>query len=167
MSEKQPKLKVMTERQWKNFNRKLECMERHIEALEKLISHKEKRWLEFDECVPPSSVCKDITRMLDGVTDFTGFIGRLSYYYGCSTMDMFIDINHIKVSDKAIATYYPSEKAAYSKGKTCSPNTVLHEFFHHMVNCCVVVVNKADEEYYADKFAQLFQQRAVNYRRQS
>lgn len=167
MSTNQPKTKVMTERQWRNFNKKLDQMQRHIEALEKLIPKREKRWLKFDECLPPGSVCADIASMMYGITKFTGFIGRLSDYYGCSTMDMLIDRNHNKVSDKAIATYYPSEKTAYSKGETCSQNTVLHEFFHHMVNCNVVIVNKSDEEYYADRFAQLFQQRAADFRRSS
>lgn len=67
-------------------------------------------------------------------------------------------------TDKAIATYYPNLKTAYSKNQTVGRETVLHEFFHHLTNCKVVVVNKADEEYYADKYAQTFMQRVRSIR---
>ncbi len=162
MSEKQPKLHIMTERQWRNLTYKFDRMALSIEALERrLADQKAKKYLKFDECIPPSSVCRDVLSMLEGIRGYEGFIGRLSEYYGCEPMRMLVDPGN-KVSDKAIATYYWAEKTAYSKGNSCSQNTVLHEFFHHMQNCKVVVVDKEQEEKCADKFASIFLSRAAS-----
>ena len=127
-----------------------------IDRIEKSLLPKEKKWLKFNECIPPKSACKDIHSMLDGINDFTGFIGKLSEYYGCETMGIYIDET---INPKYIAEYRPLMKTAYTKGKTVNIETVLHEFFHHLCNLNVVIVNEKESEKCADEYARIFMER--------
>jgi len=147
--------KILTRKQWLELNSKLDKLSNILFLLEEQRNAKPKHWLKFDACIPPQSVCKDVDSMMDNISSYLGFIGKLSEYYGCEPMNLFVD-NSKMVSDKAIAAYYPDKKTAYSKESTCAKTVVLHEFFHHLVALNVVIVDKKDEEKYADKFAEAF-----------
>lgn len=147
----------ITKRQWNNIHKKLNFIIRKIEWLEEQIPRKEKRWLKFDECVPPASVCKDIVSMMNGNNAYTGFLGKLAEYYGCEEMDFVVDKS---INPKYIAVYYPLLKRAKSRKPTVSMDTVLHEWFHHLCNLKVVFVDKEEEEIYANRYAKIFMARA-------
>ena len=146
----------ISKRQWYNLHSKLNSIMEKLEWLEKQIPRKEKKWLKFDECLPPASVCGDVFSMMNGNNTYTGFLGKLAEYYGCEPMDFYIDP---QINPKYRAVYRPPLKAAYSRTDTASKRTVLHEFFHHLVNLRVVVVPKDEEEKYADKYAEIVMMR--------
>lgn len=152
----------MTKRQWENLNQRLKNLESHLVFLEENLPRRKKRFLKFDEVIPPASVCKDVLSMMEGAQTYEGLIGRLSEYYGCTIMGMKVDPGD-KVAKNCLATYYPNLKTAYSAGDTIDEHTVLHEFFHHLVAENVVVVNKKTEEHWANKYATIFQQRANSF----
>lgn len=146
----------VSKRQWYNLHSKLNSIMQKLEWLEEQIPRKEKRWLKFDECLPPASVCRDVFSMMDGNSTYTGFLGKLAEYYGCEPMDFYIDP---QINPKYRAVYRPHLKTAYSRTSTASKRTVLHEFFHHLVNLKVVVVHKDEEEKCADKYAEIVMMR--------
>jgi hypothetical protein len=118
---------------------------------------KPKRYLLFGECVPPPSVCRDVYGTMIGNRSYEGFLGRLAEYYKCEHMTFLV--NPARNREDTIAIYYPYEKTAYSKNNTVAQSTVLHEWFHHMVNLGVVYLSekeKEEEEVYARKFAEIF-----------
>jgi len=148
----------ITQRKWNNLNQKLNDIQSQINDLERLLEkQRPKRWLKFEECVPPDSVCKDALSMLEGVNTYGGVLGKLAEYYGCDTMEMLVGDN---IDPKYKAVYHPDKRIAYSKGTTIDRHSVLHEWFHHMVNLNIVVVNKRAEEHWAEKYATIFIQRA-------
>ena len=128
-----------------------------LQYLEENLPLKSKKWLKFTECIPPANVCKEIYSMTTGINTYEGFIGKLSEYYGCKPMSLHVDKT---INPKYSAIYYPNLNEARTRTKTVGFKTVLHEFFHHLVNLKVVVVNKDEEEKYADKYARIFMQRA-------
>jgi len=127
-----------------------------LSMLEEKLPNRQKRWLKFDECVPPESICKDANSMMKGNNTYTGFLGKLAEYYGCEEMSLNVDTS---IDPKYNAVYYPLLKEARSRTKTVSIKTVLHEWFHHLVNLKVVFVDKSKEEKYADKYSEIFLQR--------
>jgi len=146
----------ITKRQWYNIHKKLNDITNRLSMLEEKLPNKQKRWLKFDECVPPESICKDANSMMKGNNTYTGFLGKLAEYYGCEEMSLTVDKS---IDSKCLAIYYPLLLEAKTKAKTCDMNTVLHEWFHHLVNLKVVFVDKSKEEKYADKYAKIFLQR--------
>jgi len=148
---------MITKRQWDNLNRKLNDIQDSITKLEQRFVDKRKKWLKFDECVPPIGVCKEIYSMLTGLNTFTGFLGKLSEYYGCESLEAQVDES---INKKYKAVYNPQLKIIYSRTKTVSIHTILHEWFHHMVNLNIVVIHKMKEEKLADKYADIFLKRA-------
>jgi len=150
---RQGEMKLISERQWRNLNRKLNGIRETVRRLEDELPQKPKRWLHFEECIPPASVCRDISSMLDGISSYTGFLGRLAEYYGCSSMGFYVDE---KIDPKYKAIYYPNLKKAASRTPTIGRNSVLHEWFHHLVNENVVVVDGEEEEKFARKYAEIF-----------
>lgn len=148
--------RVITEQQWQNLHKKIGNIQSQLLFLERRLPEKQKRYLKFEECVPPKTVCKDVASMLEGINQYTGFIGRLAEYYGCETMQAYIDTS---IDPKYSAIYRSHEKAAYTRTPTVPCETILHEFFHHLVALNVVVIPKGKEEHYADKYAEIFQQR--------
>lgn len=149
---------MVTDRQWRNLHKKLNNILEVVGYLERqLRKQTPKKWLKFEECIPPASVCKDVHSMLRGINTYGGFLGRLAEYYGCEEMDLRVDD---KIEPKYRAVYNPVMKTAYSRKSTVDTKTVLHEWFHHLVNLNVVVVDKKDEEKYADKYANAFLTRA-------
>jgi len=148
----------ITQKKWNNLHKKLNEMQSQLGNLENLLEkQRPKKWLKFDECVPPSSVCKDVFSMLAGLNTYTGVLGKLADYYGCTPMQMLVDRS---IDPKYKAVYRPNEEVAYSRETTIDAKSVLHEWFHHMVNLNVVLVNKRAEEHWADKYATIFLQRA-------
>jgi len=147
---------MISERQWRNLNKKLNNITCKLEIVEQKLRQKPKKWLKFEESVPPASVCEDVASMMDGIDSYTGFLGRLSEYYGCESMGFFVDKT---INAKYLAVYYPTLKEAHSRTNTLERRDVLHEFFHHLVNLNVVVINKKDEEKLADKYADAFLRR--------
>jgi len=138
---------------------RLGTLENTLRILESGID-KPKRYLLFGECVPPPSVCKDIYGTMIGNSSYEGFLGRLAEYYKCERMTLLV--NPERNREDTIAIYYPYEKTAYSKDATVAQSTVLHEWFHHMVNLGVVFLSekeKKEEEVYARKFAETFLRR--------
>jgi hypothetical protein len=118
------------------------------------------RYLKFDNCVPPASVCKEVESMMIGIRTYTGFIGKLADYYGCSTME--ITVNKDMCKPEWNAVYYPNLKKAYTHRDTVSRETVLHEWFHHMVNEKVVYlgdISSKEGEKFADRFSKIFMER--------
>lgn len=150
------KVKVISERQWRNLNKKLANIEGHLRFLEENLPRKAKRWLKFEECIPPGSVCKEVYSMLMGINTYSGFIGKLSEYYGCSTMELVVDTT---IDPKYRAVYRADLKKSYTRTQTVNETTVLHEFFHHLIAERVVICDKSQEEKYADKYAEIFMQR--------
>ena len=149
--------KLVSDLQWRNLHRKINGLNDKLDAFQEQLPNKPKRFLKFWEAVPPASVCKDIMSMLDGMNTYEGFIGRLSEYYGCETMGIYISK---RISPECLAEYRPATKSAYTKEKIVSEHTVLHEFFHHLQHQNVVVVDKKDQEIYAEKYAKIFLERA-------
>ena len=127
-----------------------------VDRIEKSLLPKEKKWLKFNECIPPKSICKDIYSMIVGVNSYIGFLGKLSEYYGCKPMEMYVDKT---INPKYIAEYRPGTNKAYSRGATVNENTVLHEFFHHLCYLNVVILSKSEEEKYADMYSKIFMER--------
>ena len=151
------KTRTITERQWRYLHRKINYLEETLTEIRSNLPKKEKKWLNFNEAVPPASICKDVNSMLDGVTSFEGFVGRLSEFYGCKAMPCQVDTS---IDPKYAAVYRPFYETAYTRTQTIHRSIILHEFFHHLVHLKVVVVPKNKEEYYADKYAQTILQRA-------
>lgn len=123
-------------------------------------SAKPRRWLKFYECIPPVTVCKDVCSMMIGTQYYTGFLARLREYYDCEPMKLFMDES--RCSKGYLAMYYPDEKTAYARGPVMK-KTVLHEFFHHLVDTKVVFLDDSEKktvEKLADEYARIFLQRA-------
>jgi len=146
----------ITKRQWYNIHRKLNDITNRLSMLEEKLPNRQKRWLNFDECVPPESICKDVNSMMKGNRTYTGFLGKLAEYYGCKEMSLNVDTS---IEPKYIAVYYPLLHEARTRTKTIDKKTVLHEWFHHLCSLKVVFVDKSKEEKYADKYAKIFLQR--------
>jgi len=146
----------ISKRQWNNIHRKLNGIANRLSTLEEKLPNRQKRWLKFDECVPPESVCKDANSMMKGNNTYTGFLGKLAEYYGCEEMGLNIDTS---IDPKYSAIYYPHLHEARTRTKTIDKKTVLHEWFHHLINLKVVFVDKEKEEKYANKYAEIFLQR--------
>lgn len=147
----------LSKRQWYNLHKKLNKIMQRLEKLEDEIPKRQKKWLRFEECVPPASVCKDINSMMEGNNTFTGFLGKLAEYYGCEEMPIYVDKT---INPKYVAVYHPNLKEARSRTKHVDRKTVLHEWFHHLVNLRVVIVSKSEEEKYANLYADVFLARA-------
>jgi hypothetical protein len=99
--------------------------------------------------------------MMNGVTTYSGFIGKLAEYYGCSTIKLLVDKNKCKKEWNAV--YYSDLKKVFTYEDTISHRTVLHEWFHHMVNEKVVylgTITSEKEEEFAVKFSCIFMERA-------
>jgi len=126
------------------------------ERLEKIEKRQlKKKWLSFDACIPPIALCKDIvaTYNSDKIKSFDYTMKILSDYYDTQLMDNRNAPE--RVPEKAIACYYSSENTAYYKQKTSSLETVLHEFFHHLVANNIVFLNGKNEQKCADRFAEI------------
>ena len=148
--------KIITQKNWLDLQRKLDNLEWQLSFIRDNMQTRTKNYLRFDECVPPTSVCKDVVSMMDGMKTYTGFIGKLADYYGCAIMQAYVDIN---LDPKYNAVYYADRKTTYTK-PTVSKSTILHEFFHHLVALHIVVCEKEDEEKKADVYARTFLVRA-------
>ena len=156
MSEKQ-----ISEGQYRYLKRRLNEISCRLTdlnfKLDQMKASKKKYLLDFEEAIPPKSVCADVLSML-GVGNYKGMLHLLSDYYDITRLRMFHD--PAKVPENAIACYNRGEGVAYSKSPVSS-NTVLHEFFHHLVTQKVVMLYEGDdEEVLATRYAELFLQRA-------
>lgn len=149
--------RLVSDAQWRYLHRKINRLSDKLDSLQEQLPRKHKKFLKFCEVVPPVSVCKDVMSMMDGMNTYEGLIGRLSEYYGCMVMGLYIDK---RISPERLAEYRPDEDAAYSRTKTMLHRTVLHEFFHHLQNHNIVVVDKKRQEIYARKYAKLFLERS-------
>ncbi len=151
--------RLISDSQWRYMHRKINDLQESILKLHRQISdsNRPKRYLRFSECVPPESICKDVNSMLLGNAGYDGFVGRLADYYNIVPMGCYVDSN---ISPKVIAEYRRPENNAYSREKTVHRSTILHEFFHHLTTLNVVSVPKNQEEKLADKYAEVFLQRA-------
>ena len=162
--EKNPEgYRLISNSQWRYLHKKINTLTDIVVDVRSDLeqSRRPKKFLNFHEIVPESSVCKDINSMLTGTSDYRGFLGRLAEFYDVPLMEIAIDE---KIKDGVIAQYrvngwHPNGKA-YSKNQTVGRDTVLHEFFHHLCHHNVSMVKKKDEEEYADRFARMFLQRA-------
>ena len=132
--------KTISEGQYRYLKRKLtELSGQLTEVIYELRQQKASRkkyLLDFEEAIPPKSVCQDALSML-GVGHYTGMLGLLGDYYGISRLPLFH--NAEKVPEGAIACYHRSEGTAYSKRATIDSESVLHELFHHLVTQKVVI----------------------------
>ena len=147
----------MSESQWRYLHRKINRLSDKLDSLQEQLPSKPKRFLKFWEAVPPVSVCKDVMSMMDGMNTYEGLIGRLSEYYGCVVMGLYVDK---RISPERSAEYRPDDDAAYSRTQVVLRRTVLHEFFHHLQYQNVVVVDKKRQEHFAGKYARIFLERA-------
>lgn len=126
--------------------------------LQQIHASNRKHLLDFEECIPPKSVCLDAMSML-GVVNYKGMMRLLADYYGIVRLPFFVDPE--QVPKGAIACYYREKGTAYSKNKEINPQTVLHEFFHHLTtNKVVMLYESDDEEVLANKYAKFFLERA-------
>ena len=153
--------KTISEGQYRYLKGRLNDLESRLERilwkLEGAEKSKKKQYLDFEEAIPPKSVCADVMSML-GVANYSGFLYLLSQYYGIKQMHIYRDPK--KVSANAIACYHRDEGNAYSKGPV-DASVVLHEFFHHLVTQKVVIVGlNDDEETLANRYAELVEKRA-------
>jgi len=150
---------AITDGQWRYMHRKISVLTDKVLELARLVERAEapKRYLKFNEALPPASVCRDVVSMLPGVGNYEGFIGRLADYYHCVPMGLYIDAT---IEPKYKALYRSWNNAAYTREKTCERHTVLHEFFHHLIAQHVVVVSPDQVEHFADQYATVFLQRA-------
>ena len=150
--------RLVSDSQWRYLHSKINYLQESVVDMKSTIREmrRPKRGLRFSEALPPASVCRDVDSMLLGTTSYDGFMHRLSAFYECEPMGIYRDDN---VDEKYLAVYQPDRKACFSRGPTLNRKTVLHEFFHHLVNLGIVFVDKKDEEDYADRFARIFLQR--------
>jgi len=153
--------KTISEGQYRYLKRKLNELSRQLSTvnfkLNQMKASRRKHLLSFEEVIPPKSVCVDALSML-GVGNYHGMLRLLGDYYGIVRMGFYQDPE--KVPENAIACYHRNEGTAYSKLKTITTNTALHELFHHLVTNQVVMLHEGDdEEVLATKYAELFLQR--------
>lgn len=131
---------------------KLRGIEERLDKIEK--GYLKKRGLTWRAAVPSLQVCKDIVSAYDGrmIDKFDYEMQRLSEFYGITKMDN--RTNPEKVPKTAIACYHSLDRTAYYKEPTCSLETVLHEFFHHLHSEGVVALySDENEEKCANEFA--------------
>jgi hypothetical protein len=121
----------MSKRQFEDIQNEIRELKGKIENLEK---QSKKRNLRFDGCIPPHDVCRNVVIAyqlnLPPSNKYDGVMNILADYYGVPSMQNYSDAK--RVPAKAIACYYSYERAAYHKNPTCTLETVLHEFFHHL-----------------------------------
>jgi len=157
------KYRLVSDAQWRYLHLKLNKLSKIVDRLRTSIDdmNNPKKFLRFSEVLPPENICRDINDMMIGATKYDGFLGRLSEHYGVPLLEFIIDET---IPDGINAQYrvngWCPDGRAYSKNKTTSRSTVLHEFFHHLVHHRVAIVEKKREEEYANRFARTFLQRA-------
>lgn len=141
------------------IGKRLAHIERQLaEVTEKLLwIAPAKRGLGFTECLPPKSVCCDAISKVDRAETYEGLLEFLSIYYQVPVMKMCWDKDKLWMDNSKahMAEYSSLTHTAYTTKKGVDTNTVLHEFFHHLVANFVVIVKKKEEERYAKKFAEI------------
>jgi hypothetical protein len=87
--------------------------------------------------LPPREVCEAFTNICR-TKSAQAAIEMLSKVYGVPTMKTVFQhrfpINDMVCTD-ALAVYYGDDLTAYFKPEGTSMTTILHEFYHHLVNC--------------------------------
>ena len=143
------------------LGKRLAHIERELAEIKQWLTPK--RMLSLSEAIPPESVCRDLLSKTRGVNDYIGFLAILSDYYHIPPMRLLWDQYNVwmpQAKAKSVAAYFAEQNAAYTKKKAVEKDTVLHEFFHHLVAHNVVAVGKGkDEEKAAVKFAVLVLER--------
>lgn len=152
-------VRMVTDSQWRYLHQKINALTDIVFELKQEVKEyrKPKRGLRFWESIPSERECNDVLTMLNFTTSYDGFINRLAGFYDCEPMGVYRDEN---VDPKYKAIYHKHKKACYSRGPTIDRQTVLHEFFHHLVAQGVVFVKKHEEEEKADRYAEVFLKRA-------
>jgi len=150
----------ISEGQYRYLKRKLHEIDAKLSdlnyKLDQVKASQRKHLLDFEEAIPPKSVCEDALSML-GVGNYKGMLRCLGDYYGIVRLQLLHDPS--KVPEEYVACYHSDEGVAYSKSPV-EPRTVLHELFHHLVaNRVVIVYEGDDEETLASRYAELFLQR--------
>ncbi len=87
--------------------------------------------------LPPIEVCGTFANLCR-TKSAQAAVDMLSKVYGVSTMKTvfqhFFPVNDMVCKD-ALAVYYGDDLTAYFKPEGTSMATILHEFYHHLVNC--------------------------------
>ena len=134
---------------------------RKINSLEKMnddlsskipprISEIEYRFNSPFSAIPPKDVLKNAFIGLNLGGYFSDFSQVLGDYYGINAPRYYADDN--KVTEGAIACYYPSSNEVYSfKKEPLLHETAFHEFYHALQN--FGIVPKKDSEKNADLYA--------------
>jgi len=143
------------------LGKRLAHIERELAEIKQWLAPK--RMLSLYEAIPPESVCRDLLSKMRGISSYDGFLAALSDYYRVLPMKLIWDKHDTwmpQAKAKSVAAYFSEQNAAYTRKATVDRETVLHEYFHHLVAHNVVAVGgKKDEEKAADKFAALILER--------
>jgi curved DNA-binding protein CbpA len=129
--------------------------------------------------LPPREICMAFARLCrtKSAEDAVGFLSKV---YGVPAMKTVFQhrfpVNDMVCRD-AIAVYYTDDMTAYFKPEGTSMRTILHEFYHHLVNCYGVkdmldyqilpdpvtgyYARNEREERAADSFAETFVRRVL------
>jgi curved DNA-binding protein CbpA len=87
--------------------------------------------------LPPREICMSFAN-ISRIKSAQAAIDMLSKVYGVPPMKTIFQhrfpINDMVCKD-ALAVYYSDDMAAYFKPEGTSLRTILHEFYHHLVNC--------------------------------
>jgi len=87
--------------------------------------------------LPPREICDSFT-ILCRTKSVQAAVDMLSKVYGVHPMKTIFQhrfpINDMVCKD-AVAVYYADDMTAYFKPEGTSMTTILHEFYHHLVNC--------------------------------
>ncbi|MEM2760870.1 MAG: J domain-containing protein [Nitrososphaerales archaeon] len=154
---------------------KVEKPDEEVQATTLFSPVKEERNIQL----PPKEVCLMFVNLCRNKS-VQSAIDMLCVTYGVPVMKtVFQDRAPIndKVCQKALAVYYSNELTAYFKPSGFSMRTILHEFYHHLVNCYGIAqmlsyevlpdpttgyyTRNDEEESAADSFANVFLERAI------
>jgi hypothetical protein len=115
------------------------------------------------EILPSDEICKGFRNLCTNKS-VQDAVNMLSRHYQIPIMKtVFYEFSSSdKICKNARAVYYTAELAAYFDKTGYSQTTILHEFYHHLVNVGVAFAESDEqEEYLADEYAKQFAERGL------
>ncbi len=103
--------------------------------------------------IPPKWIIEAAREALDTKNHWVDYYDVLSEYYGIAIVKAYN--NPKKVSETAIASYYPSDNppTIYGGKDDYAEVTALHEFFHHLASEKELEYSKVKSEALANSFS--------------
>lgn len=121
------------------------CLNMLDERLKKLVPKS-----NFPE-IPPAWVLKAARANLDRTHSWPDYYSVLDDFYGLPHVGAQVD-SSIKAGTLAVYRY--ATKTIYSRDKTMSDATAIHEYFHHLTHLLNISTSGEEGQQLADAFAQ-------------